>query len=136
MTKITGDDIVRIAMANPDIDVPADVAALGKSTRRNKYGAVRVDFAGMKFDSKAEFRRYGSLRLLELIGEIDSLEHHKVFELHAGIKYESDFTYRIVATNQQVVEDVKSKPTTTQAFRLKWKMAQQLYPEYEWRIVS
>ena len=66
MAKITGNDILKIALANPDVIVPRDALDAIKPTKRNKFNAVKVDFDGLRFDSKAEMRVYGDYRLLEL----------------------------------------------------------------------
>ena len=39
---------------------------------------------GIEFDSRAEARRYGQLRILERAGEITDLERQKVYELIPG----------------------------------------------------
>lgn len=139
MKKITHDDVIRIALANPDCTVPPEALdALKESAqrgKRTKYGNVRCEFDGLKFDSKAEMARYGSLRLLQLTGHISALEVHPVIKLHAGIKYVADFRY--IEQNRVVIEDVKGgKATQTAAFKIKWKQAQERYPEYDFRIVA
>jgi hypothetical protein len=50
-------------------------------SKRNKYGAVKCDFDGYRFDSKAEMKHYGDLRLLEITGHISQLEVKPVFQL-------------------------------------------------------
>lgn len=137
MPKITGNDILRIALANPDVIVPPEALdAIKPAAKRNKYNAVRVTaFDGMKFDSKAEMREYGVLRLREMVGEISDLAHHPVLVLPAGVKYEADFRY--VENGRTVIEDVKGgKATQTALFKVKWKQAQAAYPDYEFRLVE
>lgn len=136
MPSVTTMDILKIAAANPEVTVPADgLELLGKQTRRNKYGAVRVQFDDLKFDSKAEMRRYGELRLLEITGQIDNLELQPVYLLPGGIKYKGDFRY--TEHGQTVVEDVKGgKGTQTRVFINKWKQVKELYPDVVWRLVE
>ena len=76
--------------------------------RPHKYRAQRVEIDGEKFDSKAEARRWGQLKLLEQAGEIKNLQRQVRFPLVVnGIKigaYVADFTYDAPG---RVVEDVK-----------------------------
>jgi hypothetical protein len=134
MPNITGMDLLKIAAANPDATVPPEGLELltGKRQGKNKYNAVKVDFDGMRFDSKAEMRRYGELRYMELAGQISNLEVQPVFKLHAGVKYRADFRYQ--ENGKTVCEDVKG--VETPAFRIKWKQAQELYPDVTWRLLK
>lgn len=110
-------------------ELPAD-----EPGKRNKFNAQRCEFNGLKFDSKAEMRRYGDLRLLELTGQISVLEVQPVFELHAGVKYRGDFRY--IENGKTICEDVKSKPTATASFKIKWKQVKELYPDVDFRIIE
>jgi len=133
--KATANDALRIALANPDIVVPPEALDALKQAKRNKYGNVRCEFDGMKFDSKAELSEYGSLRIREMMGEISDLKHHPVLELPAGIKYEADFSF--IENGRVVIVDIKGgKATQTAAFKLKWKQAQHGYPHYEFRLIE
>ena len=91
-----------------------------------KYGNVKTVVDGIKFDSKAEARRYGELLLLEKAGKILNLQLQVAFELWPGVKYPSakratpacryvaDFSYFEVITDallRFVVEDVKGMKT-------------------------
>lgn len=128
---------IKNALDNPEITWPDDVdpAALRKG-KRNKFNAQRcVAFGDMKFDSKAEMAVYGEYRLLEMTGAISELKHHPVLELPAGVKYEADF--RFVENGQVVIVDIKGgKATQTAAFKLKWRQAKELYPQYEFRLIE
>lgn len=99
--------------------------------RQNKYGAVRTEFDGQIFASKAEARRYAHLRLLQKIGEIADLETQPSFPLVVNgqkvCTYIADFRYRVSATGEVVVEDVKGGPTATPAFRIKAKLLKALH---------
>ena len=105
---------------------------MSRSKLRNK--AIIID--GQRFDSRAEARRYGQLRMLERAGEISDLQRQKVYELIPGhyeyvptgkifsrgarkgqkeykrvtvelpVKYIADFVYKTKDGNT-VVEDVK-----------------------------
>jgi hypothetical protein len=83
---------------------------------------------GIKFDSKAEARRYGELKLLERAGEIRALGLHPkfIFELN-GVRigsYKADFQYLLRHSEQLIVEDVKSPASKTQMYRLRKNMMQ------------
>ena len=135
MAKITGNDILKIALANPDVIVPRDALDAIKPTKRNKFNAVKVDFNGLRFDSKAEMKVYGELRLLELTGAITELSTQPVLELASGVKYRADF--RHVENGRVVITEVKGgKATQTAAFKLKWRQEQALYPQYEFRLIE
>ena len=112
-------------------------------TRRgNKHGAVKIRADGYTFDSKAEYRRYEGLKLVQLSGQISQLTVHPRFLLQAAytardgekvlkIEYEGDFSYW--ENGELIVEDVKGHPTAL--FRVKWKMVRKQYPFIDWRLV-
>ena len=105
---------------------------------------------GHTFDSTAEMRRYHVLMLMQAAGEISGLEVHPRFELQPRrdtikvINYTADFSY--IVDGRRVVEDVKpwrrSKatgkllPICTEAFSVRWRMAQYQHPEIVFRIVE
>ena len=135
MPKITGNDILKIALANPDVTVPPEAMDAIKPGKRNKYNAQACEFEGLRFASKAEMRVYGDYRLLELSGAITDLKPQPVLELTAGVKYRADF--RHVENGRTVITEVKGgKATQTSAWRNKWKQAQALYPQYEFRLIE
>ena len=115
----------------------------------NKYGARKVELDGHTFDSQAEARRYGELKLMEQAGEIENLRVHPKFELQKAllrngktirpITYTADFAYydHGLPHPGHVVEDVKGgKATQTAAFRIKQKLFMAKYPHCEFRIVE
>ena len=79
-----------------------------------KYRNVPVVVDGLRFDSKAEARRWVVLRLLEKAGEIRDLRRQVTYPLIVnGVKvgsYRSDFDY-VWIDGRRVVEDVKSRFT-------------------------
>jgi len=105
---------------------------------RNKYGATKVLIGEHRFDSMREAARYKELVLLVAAGEITDLEIHPGFPLvvvelahdgppfvfHTIGRYTADFKYRNVRTGNVIVEDVKSKPTRTEAYRLRKKFVE------------
>lgn len=96
---------------------------------QSKYGNKRTQVDGYTFDSLAEARRYGELRLMEKAGEIRDLQVHPVFDLtcptESGVRgrvaaYEADFVYIDNRINCQVVEDVKGVRTAMYRLKKKW----------------
>ena len=112
----------------------------------NKFGAVKVKRDGYTFDSKAEARRYGDLKLMERSGDISGLAVHPRFKILEGrtwngkryqaAHYTADFQYR--EGNKIVVEDVKSSATKTTAFVLRMKLwiSQHDQDIWEFRIIE
>lgn len=74
-----------------------------------KYGNEPQVVDGHLFDSKLEAKRYGELKLLQMVGQIHDLKVHEVFDLHANGErlgyYEADFSY--LEDGQRVIEDCK-----------------------------
>lgn len=105
----------------------------------NKYGAKKVKYCGLTFDSKLEFKRYNELMLLIQAGEISDLKIHTKFPIEInGVKVcnvINDFDYIEVKTGKWVSEDVKTKATDTAISRLKRKMVCAFYPTVEWRVM-
>lgn len=95
----------------------------------SKYRNMPVVVDGIRFDSKAEARRWRELQLLEWGEAIFHLARQPVFPLHVGNEkigdYRADFSYW--ERGNHVVEDVKSGPTRTPLYR--WK-AKHLKAEY------
>lgn len=128
------DDVLKIALANPDVIVPPEALNGGKA-KKNKFNAVKCEWLGIKFDSKKEMARFGQLRLLELTGQITGLQLQPVFVLTAGVKYKADFRY--TEDGKTVVEEIKGgKATQTRVFLNKWKQAKFLYPEIDFRLIE
>ena len=81
-----------------------------------------------------EARRYSELKFLAAAGQISDLECHPKYDLYAGITYKPDFRY--IENGKTVCEDVKSKPTKTRDFVMRWKMAKDIYKDCEWRMIG
>ena len=111
-----------------------------------KYHAHKTEVDGIVFDSKLEATRFKQLLLLEQAGEISDLHLQLQLQIfqgyvnpHTGEKtassyYNADFSYVDCRNHKIVLEDTKGMETPE--FRLKWKLAQSQYPEYEFRIVT
>lgn len=93
----------------------------------SKYGAKKTVVDGIKFDSRAEARRFETLKLMQKAGMISDLKRQVVYTLLPGVKYSgdarakpalryvADFTY--VEGGQLVVDDTKG--VITEGFRIK-----------------
>lgn len=102
---------------------------------RRKYGNVKTMVDGIKFDSKAEAKRYCELKLLERGGVIKNLTLQQKYELQPkyeidgrkerAITYIADFVYYDIQKEKLVVEDVKG--VETKDFKLKKKMFEYRY---------
>ena len=103
--------------------------------RRNKYGNKKVQLDGYTFDSKAEAKRYGELRLLEKAKRIFNIQvHPELFVTVNGPKWKPipvckvvlDFSYIPTSWDESTVyEDVKGKDNALS--RLKRKLVEAQY---------
>lgn len=105
--------------------------------RRSKYNARRVKIDGITFDSAAEARRYGELKLLEQAGHLTGLKVHPRYEIippvfwhgrwERAVFYEADFEYN--DSGYTFVEEVKG--VRTAVYQLKRKLFLLRYPDVE-----
>jgi len=116
---------------------------------RSKYGAKPMVVDGIRFDSTKEARRYSELRLLEKAGLIKDLETQPKFPIdvvqlwqegrwtwatgkpapdliQCGV-FTADFRYIDTTTGKVVIEDVKSRPTKTTAYRLRKRIVEAIH---------
>lgn len=108
----------------------------------SKYHNKKVQVDMYVFDSIAESKRYKELKLLEQAGEISKLELQPRFLLQEGfrkngktfrkIEYIADFQY--IENGRLVIEDVKGKET--EVFKLKRKLFEHEYPDYELKLIK
>ena len=104
---------------------------------RSKYRAKKICYKGEIFDSKAEFRRWSELKLLERAGEIRDLKRQVKHELipaqrdsngkllERAVDYISDFEYVDMRTGRSIVEDVKG--VATKEYIIKRKLMLWIY---------
>ena len=116
----------------PAIQEQVKIKDAVQKAKRSKYGNVKTEVNGIKFDSKKEARRYEELVALQNAGAIEGLKLQRGFTLQEGfvtpegeriqpIRYVADFVY--VQDGIEVIEDVKSKATKENAvYKLKKKM--------------
>ena len=108
----------------------------------SKYHNKKVQVDMYVFDSIAESKRYKELKLLERAGEIKKLELQPRFLLQESFKkngktfrkieYIADFQY--IENGRVVIEDVKGKET--EVFKLKRKLFEHEYPDYELKLIK
>lgn len=108
----------------------------------NKYFNKKTIVDGIQFDSKKEANRYCELKLLEKAGHIKNLSLQPRFILQPSFKkngktyrkieYVGDFMY--LQDGKIIVEDTKGHET--EVFKLKHKLFEHKYPDYELRIIK
>lgn len=94
---------------------------------KNKYGAMKTEYNGGTYDSKAEANRAMELDLLVKAGKITDLARQTKFPIIINsikvFTYIADFTY--YEGGKQIVEDVKG--VRTAMFNLKKKCVEAQY---------
>lgn len=100
-----------------------------KLHRANKFKNVWTEVDGIKFQSKAEAKRYSQLKLLEMAGEIEGLKLQPRFPIHLNGKLicnvVGDFYYTTM--RDLVCEDVKGMDTPISKLKRKLFHAQYGY---------
>lgn len=109
-----------------------EVQVSEKPKRPRKYRNKPCSVDGIRFDSKAEMRRYCNLKNLEMAGEISDLRLQVKYPLEVNgslvCTYVADFVYRIGKSGETVVEDAKGgKATETAVFRIKSKLMRAIH---------
>ena len=109
--------------------------------KKLKYRNTKIEVDGIKFDSKAEYKRYTELKLFERVKNISDLELQVKFELQPsfvdgqGVKqraitYVADFVYK--ESDKIIVEDLKSVATAKDStYKIKKKMLLWLFKRDE-----
>ena len=96
---------------------------------RNKYGAVKTEYNGVIYASRAEANRASELYALERAGVIRNIVRQRKYPIIInGIKvftYLADFNYFDIEKDREVVEDVKG--VRTAMFNLKKKCVEASY---------
>lgn len=80
------------------------------ATVTSKYHAQPIEADGIRFASRAEYRRYQELRLLEAAREIRSLEVHPRFALYAPVFEDNEFAIIQEKAPKRVHPDQPSCP--------------------------
>lgn len=96
---------------------------------RSKYGAIRTEFGGIVFASKAEARYAAELMILQRAGEIVDIEYQPSIELVPRpnlVRYVADF---LVTYRDGRKEWIDVKGMETPVFRLKMRLLRHFRPE-------
>ena len=100
--------------------------------RKNKFGNTPVVIDGIKFQSTLEGVHYNMLKMQLLAGEISDLDLQHEMPLKVANKlictYIADYYYYDKACQKWVISDAKG--IETDVFKIKWKLAKALYPEF------
>lgn len=105
-----------------------------KPVSKSKYHNEPCYVDGIRFDSKAEGRRYQTLKMLQQAGEIKGFGRQPSFVIGLGVRYVPDFIV-CDSSGKIWVEDVKSAGTETAVFKVKQNLWNEKYPWIELRIV-
>lgn len=100
--------------------------------RQNKYHAVRQTYQGKKYDSKKEAGKAAELEMLKNGGAIKDWEAHVRLPLDVNGQHVCDYILDFRVTNNDgSIEhiEIKSFITMTDVWKIKWKLAQILYPD-------
>ena len=104
--------------------------------KRNKFGATKVVYDNITFDSMGEGYRYVDLKNLQKLGIISNLQLQPKFPLIVNdvklCDYRADFQYKF--EGDEIVEDFKGFFTALS--KLKIKLFQILYPQYKFLKTS
>lgn len=106
-----------------------------KKSNPSKYHNRRTEYNGIVYDSAAEAYRAATLDLLIKAGEIKSYRRQPVYTFKCGVRYVSDFEI-CGKSGETWCEDVKSLGTVTAAFRLKFKLMKDEYPDIPVRVID
>lgn len=100
---------------------------------RQKFNNTPTEVDGIRFASKREARYYGMLKIRQNLGEIERLELQPKYECTVNGKrvctYIADFRFNDLTLKRRRVIDVKG--VKTQAYKLKKKLVEALYPGVE-----
>lgn len=126
-----------IAKLNPDYHMGYAEAAdlclasiVAMPSKRSKYGNIKVEHDGMRFDSKKELKCWQELKLREKAGEIMALCRQVPYDLIVNGqkigKFTADFTW--YENGEGVVADCKSPVTRKDtAYRLRKRIFEAQY---------
>ncbi len=96
--------------------------------RRSKFGNIKIEIDGIKFDSKKEANYYSKLVLLQKSGEVTSFELQPKFDMIVnGVKcgfYKADFRVTWKSGSVKII-DVKGMKTPV--YNLKKRIIEAMY---------
>ena len=92
---------------------------------KHKFGAVKTERNGIKFDSKKEAQYYDELKIRVKANEVLFFLRQVPFDLPGNVRYRVDFVEFLVDGNVRFI-DVKGMKTKD--FIMKKKQVESLYP--------
>lgn len=95
-----------------------------KGSKKSKYGAVKTQIDGYKFDSKKEADYYTELKIRLQANDIKGFCLQPIFILAPGLKYKADF---IVFLNDGTTEIIDVKGFKTKEYITKKKVLEDKY---------
>jgi hypothetical protein len=104
------------------------------SRLKHKFGAIETKKDGIRFPSRLEARYYEHLLMMRKSGELLEFLRQPLFDLPGKVTYRADFIEFWKDGTVRVV-DVKGMPPT-EAFRIKKRMVEELYPHFKIEVVK
>jgi hypothetical protein len=105
--------------------------------KRSKYGNVKTEYSGYKYDSKAEALYAQHLDLRIRAGEVEKWDRQVVVHLDIGkvkiCKYIADF---VVTLKDGSVEWIDVKGVKTSVFQIKHKLLKALRPDIKLILIE
>jgi hypothetical protein len=117
------EELAEILKKNPDLAI-ASGDMIDKPIK-SKYNAVKTEYKGVKYDSKAEAHYAIDLDMLKLNGKVSFWLRQVPFTLPGNVTYKCDFQ---VFYADGHIEFVDVKGMKTDIYRLKKKQVEALYP--------
>ena len=104
---------------------------------KNKYGAVKKSYKGRQYHSGKEARYAQELDLRQIAGEIKEITPQykidiRVNDIHI-CNYYMDFK---VILSDGIIEMHEVKGFATDLWRIKWRLAKALYPEWKFVLIK
>lgn len=140
---VTEEDILKLSYKKNIKPTNNLKTSTDKTTKKNKYNAVKTKIDGIKFDSKAEAQYYSELLLLKKVGIVKSFVMQKDFTLQEAFtrengerikatRYRADFVVQYTDGHEEVV-DVKGMKT--RVYINKKKQLLEKYPNINFKEV-
>jgi hypothetical protein len=103
--------------------------------KRNKYNATKTTYRGFTYDSTKEARYSLYLDSEQYAGRVKDYKRQFKMSLDLnGVHIANYYADFLIEHDNGVKEIVDVKGMITDLFRLKWKLAQALYPDYKYTI--
>lgn len=114
---------------------PDEYKKLLEKPKISKYSAIKTVYSGKTYDSKLEARYAQFIERMIKKGEAVSVEPQYTLRLEVNgeliCKYIPDF---MITFTDGHIEMWDAKGMETKDFKIKWKLAKVLYPQYDFKI--